>query len=247
MARAPYVVAALLLAGCAVPGQEEPAPYYADVLRADPFAELVVEIDHAPGREPSVAAREHLLEQLRAVTQKTRIGIRVEATLEDEGDKRWSSDELVALEAATRTAEHAAPVAVLHVLYPTGTHTNGDAVGITISSGGVPTVVVFLDKIAEFDVGAGPLPYPAEARTQIEKATLLHEAGHGVGLVDNGLPMVRDHEDPESPGHSSNPESVMSAAVDQLQALREALLHDGSVPQLFDADDRADLRAGGGR
>lgn len=244
----PVVLAAWLLvaAGCVAP--DPPRPYHEELLAAAPFSELVIEIDHAPGREPSVAAREHLLEQLRAVTSKSKVSVRVESSLPADDGRRWSSDDLVALEARTRTQAHAAPVAVLHVLYPAGMHANPDAAGITISGQGVATIAVFLDRIAEFDPGAGsPIPYPTTARHEVEKVTLLHEVGHALGLVNNGLPMARDHEDRASPGHSRNPRSVMTAAVEQMSGLREALLRDGTLPSKFDADDRADLRLGGGR
>jgi hypothetical protein len=39
----------------------------------------------------------------------------------------------------------------------------------------------------------------------------------------------------------------MTAAVEQMSGLREALLRDGTLPMTFDADDRADLHGGGGR
>ncbi len=36
-----------------------------------------------------------------------------------------------------------------------------------------------------------------------------HEAGHLVGLVHNGAPMIEDHEDPEHPHHDPDPECLM--------------------------------------
>lgn len=244
----------VLLAGCTLGpfGNGEPAaPYHEHVLGGGAYTDLVIEIDHAPGRAPGVAAREHLVDQLRAVTSKTRVRVVVEETLPDDETKTWTSEELVALEQRTRTTAHKAPVAVLHVLYPAGVHReNGDATGITISDTvNVATVTVFLDRIDDFETGVlpTPLPYPENAVAEIEKATLLHEAGHAMGLVNNGLPMVRPHEDPENAGHSANENSVMWASVDQAAGIEEALLHNGALPLLFDADDRADMRAAGGR
>lgn len=245
--RAPVVLAWLvLIVGCV--GPDAPVPYHEQVLGGDPFTELVVEIDHAPEHAPSVAAREHLVEQLRAVTSKSKVSIGLDASLSAQPGKVWSAEDLVALERSTRSREHAAPVAVLHVLYPSGTYREDGVVGITISGDGVATIAVFLDKMAEFDPGMGtPLPYPPAAREEVEKATLLHEAGHAMGLVNNGLPMVRPHEDPESPGHSNNRESIMWVSVDQVEGIRAALLGESSLPLYFDADDRADMRAVGGR
>lgn len=243
--RALVVLAWLALAaGCVDPEPE--VPYSAALVGGEPFSELIVEIDHAPDHEPSVAAREHLIQELRNVTSKSKVSIDLDASLAEDARRVWTSEELVELERTTRTHEHAAPVAVLHVLYPPGSHEKSGIVGITVSGADVATVVVFLDRIGEFDPGAGvALPYPASE--EVEKATLLHEAGHAMGLVNNGLPMVRPHEDPQSPGHSANRDSVMWVSVDQVEGIRAALLRDGSLPLTFDADDRADMRAAGGR
>ena len=43
----------------------------------------------------------------------------------------------------------------------------------------------------------------------VEQATLVHEFGHVMGLVDNGIPMVSDHLDPDHPRHCTNEECVM--------------------------------------
>lgn len=248
------LVCALLLAGCTLGpfGSREPERlYHEDVIGGAPFTDLVIEIDHAPGHAPGVAAREHLVDQLRAVTSKTRVRVVVEETLPDDASKQWTSEELVALEARTRSTVHDAPTAVLHILYPAGVHReNGDATGITISDTvNVATVAVFLDRIDDFETGVlpAPLPYPSNAVAEIEKATLLHEAGHAMGLVNAGLPMVRPHEDPQNPGHSSSERSVMWASVDQMAGIEQALLDNGALPLFFDDDDRADLRAAGGR
>jgi hypothetical protein len=43
----------------------------------------------------------------------------------------------------------------------------------------------------------------------VEQSTLIHEFGHAVGLVDNGLPMVTAHSDAEHGAHCDNPDCVM--------------------------------------
>ncbi len=42
-----------------------------------------------------------------------------------------------------------------------------------------------------------------------EQSALIHELGHTVGLVDAGLPLASTHEDPEHPGHCTDPRCVM--------------------------------------
>lgn len=242
------LVAMLLAApGCLLPPATQPTYYYQDVLGASPFTELVVEVDHAPGRAPSEAAQAHLVSTLRNVTSKASVRIVLQETLPGDATKVWTPNALVDLEAQTRSTPHAAPAALLHVLYPAGKYNASGVAGVTMSGTILGPVVVFLDTLREVQTGALPLPNPQPAVERLERATLLHEAGHAMGLVDNGLPMVRDHEDDAHEGHSSNPSSVMYWQVESLNGLRDLLLRDGSVPDQFDADDRADMRAAGGR
>lgn len=238
---------AVLAPGCVRPPAAE-RPYYEEVLSAEPFTRLVVELDHAPGRAPSPEATAHLLATLRNVTSKQEVTLVLREQLPADGAERWSAEELVALERQTRDTPHTAPTAVLHVLYPAGRFERDGVAGVTVGGPVLGPVVVFLDTLGELAAGpAGPLPLPPQAIARLERATLLHEAGHGVGLVDNGLPQVRDREDPDHPGHSRNAGSVMYWKVESLDGLRDFILQDGTVPDEFDADDRADLRSAGGR
>lgn len=248
------LVLTALTAGCFLPpGPGAARPYYEEVLSGDPFTTLVIQVDHAPGRAPGEAAKTHLMMTLRNVTSKTDIRWDVAQTLPGDGDKAWTSEELVAVEKSLRRTEHEAPVALLHVLYPAGTYAGARAAGVTISGPVLGPVTVFLDVIREISldagVPAGPLrlPNPQAGVETVERATLLHEAGHAMGLVDNGLPMVTPREDAEHEGHTRNPASVMYWAVEVEDGLREYLLRDGSIPDRFDADDLADLRSAGGR
>jgi predicted Zn-dependent protease len=43
----------------------------------------------------------------------------------------------------------------------------------------------------------------------VEQSTLIHEMGHGLGLVNNPVPMTSNHEDSSHPHHCSNPNCVM--------------------------------------
>lgn len=250
------LVLAVAAAGCTVPGQTQGpvVTYPSEVVGGAPWTRLVIEIDHAPGYKPSDVAITHLVQTFTNVTSKTEVVLLVEETL-DPKPQRWSPDALVALEQQVRTTPHEAPTALLHVLYPAGTYERDGVAGVTIGGVTLGPAVVFLDTLREirFQTDLGPLPpiaQPQGALETLERATLLHEAGHAIGLVNNGLDMVRPHEDTQNEGgekHSSNPDSVMYWKVDTQNGLREMLLQDGSIPSLFDQDDRADIRAAGGR
>lgn len=246
------LVVAALAAGCTLaplPGAY--TPYYEEILQGAPFTTLVIQVDHAPGRAPSEAAKTHLLMTLQNVTHKREIRWDVKQTLPDEPTARWTPEALVELERTTRRTPHAAPNALLHVIYPAGLYNNTGAAGVTISGPVIGPVVVFLDKLREISIGTPlgvlPTPNPRPAVDVLERSTLLHEAGHAMGLVNNGLTPVNDHEDLNHRGHSRHRDSVMYWAVDTENGLRQLLFRDGSVPDRFHEHDLADLRSAGGK
>jgi hypothetical protein len=250
------LLAVVMAAGCTIPSLHPAQPrYYAEVIGGAPWTDLVVEVDYAPGHAPGEAATTHLVDELRSVTGKTNVVLDAQQTLNDTSGKTWTAQDLIALEAATRRHPHAAPHALLHVLYVSGSYNaSGDVAGVTISGPVLGPVTIFLDKLRSSSCiptplgGIGlPVDQPSQALDALESSTLLHEVGHAMGLVDNGLPMVKPHEDKDHPGHSPDAKSVMYWQLDTCSGLRQALLQDGSVPAAFDGDDLADMRSVGGR
>ena len=74
--------------------------------------------------------------------------------------------------------------------------------------------------------------------TDIEKAVIVHEFGHLLGLVNNGYQSPHDHEDPQHPHHSNNEESVMYWAIESQDIGNQI---DGEPPNDFDSYDLDDL------
>jgi hypothetical protein len=68
------------------------------------------------------------------------------------------------------------------------------------------SVALFLDNAASL----GNILFGAD---DYEAYTLVHEAGHLLGLVNWGVPMVADHEDGQHRGHDASPSCVMYWAV----------------------------------
>lgn len=77
---------------------------------------------------------------------------------------------------------------------------NPNVIGAHLS--GTKTLVIFKEVVASSDPGILVQRY-------VEQATLVHEMGHAVGLVNNGLPMTSSHEDTSHVAHCNNPECVM--------------------------------------
>ncbi|HWG92199.1 MAG TPA: hypothetical protein VNZ52_15215, partial [Candidatus Thermoplasmatota archaeon] len=129
-------VALAALPGCLSASQLrtalDPTSYAREVLSSDPYAKLVVEIDHPPTSPPAKNALDHLERTLREVTSKENIEIRLEASLESTPEARWTVPEIHRLAEASRTHEHGSPDAVIHVLYLEGEYAEGAAGGLGV-------------------------------------------------------------------------------------------------------------------
>jgi hypothetical protein len=79
---------------------------------------------------------------------------------------------------------------------------NSSAIGFHISKTNV--IAIFKDVIKSTSNAVQPL-----VPKYVEQATLVHEMGHALGLVDNGVPMYTPHKDTTHGAHCSNPDCVM--------------------------------------
>ena len=84
-----------------------------------------------------------------------------------------------------------------------GVYENGNVLGV---AWGQRFLAIFAERIAQTCnlVALGDVLCP------LAEATIwTHEIGHVIGLVDNGIPMINDHRDPDNSRHDISDESVM--------------------------------------
>jgi hypothetical protein len=209
--------------GATAPGDPgSDAPRY---LRADRSTSIRLQIVVQPGAEPRQATIDRLRALLASVSGKS---VSVSGSTVPAGDRKWTAGEIVetAAERLPRLPEGVAP---LQLLFLTGAYGADDGVlGIAVNA---RVAAVFNDRVSAAATGlVGP--------DRLEQAVATHEVGHLLGLVDLFLRTGR--ADPDHPGHSSNPRSVMYWAVES-DVVGDLLT--GGPPVDFDADDRADLAA----
>lgn len=217
------------------------------------YPTLVVEIDYPSGYEPNSEAVSTLKATLQEISGRSASNIQIQqrAQIPADANKRYSFDEIEALENKHRETHTRGDTASLYIMYVAGgseaDSDNGKVLGAAYRG---TSVVIFKGNI-QSSTTANPGPLSTKpAENLVERAVLVHEFGHAAGLVNLGTPMVRDHEDkvndPAKRGHSTNKDSVMYYAVESsasLQIFCQLGIQNCSIPYQFDADDKADLRA----
>lgn len=185
--------------------------------------DLTVEVLAQSGAQASGPAFSHLMSSLSEVAGRT-VGTTGPISVEG-GAKDWTADELKAT--ADAKAVRPAGSATLRMLFLHGTFEGNDSVlGVAVRG---DVLAIFTDRVRS----AGGL---VGNSTGVERAVMLHEAGHVLGLVD--LYLNTGRADKEHPGHSPNQESVMYWAVESTAI---GQVFGANPPDKFDAADRADL------
>ncbi len=88
----------------------------------------------------------------------------------------------------------------------------------------------------------GGLAQPSRAAA--ETAVINHEFGHLLGLVNNGTPMIGDHQDEPHGKHCDNSKCLMYYAAETSDLLANLLT--GAVPGLC-VNCENDLKGNGGK
>jgi hypothetical protein len=220
-----------------------PGAFAADYLRDAFFTSLVIEVDYPADRPPEAAALALLETRLEERCNKP-AGITI--VLDDAlppgtfGTVVTAAD-IAAIEDANRStySNLSTGTAALYLVYVHGKSDldvgSSVVIGVAYRGG---SCAVYADRVDEGD--SPPLVTTAE----IEGATLVHEIGHLLALVNGGVPMLVPHEDPQSPFHDVDEDCVMYF---QLQiSLLGPDIGDPLFAQ-FDVRCMEDLAAFGGR
>lgn len=183
-------------------------------LRSDPAPGVVIEVDDATGGTLSEEVWNTFLADVQALVDAPD-GVAITTTPLDEAGRAWSRTALRDLADATADAEPTGRIH-LHVMVLPGAHEEGAAV--LGAAWDHHHIAVFADAVDEACRDDAPTTWSPTRLQRVCDVTatglLLHELGHILGLVDDGTPMVVDHEDPEHPHHDLRPGCAMYWAYD---------------------------------
>jgi hypothetical protein len=178
-------------------------------LLPDPYSKLVVEVDLVEGVEMEEEVRELLVEVLEGLVDKPD-GIEVVIDQELSAGMSggvWSKEELFELGDETFDLDVDSDTVRMHVLLLDGRQSDSDVLGMSWAH---RHVALFKDRLlGACTTGKGGKSLSSKACQSAELGVLGHEIGHTIGLVNNGVEMVVDHEDPDHPFHTDDPDCLM--------------------------------------
>ncbi len=223
-----------------------------DYLQDDKYEEWVVEVDYVGGKRPDQSVLDFVRGRLSPLVHKP-AGLTF--TVDDQLPAKngaWTTDQLLAFSQDHRDIKNDGNTITTHLLFVNGGSSSdtpdAKVLGVAI---GFDVVVIFVDNI---NASCRPLAVPPCTYTQneMQRVVTLHEFGHILGLVnrkagDGSIPVPQQsqHEDPQHKGHSRNQNSVMYWAVES--SVIGDIFRGGDLPDTFDAEDKKDLCAAGGR
>ena len=149
----------------------------------------------------------------------------------DQEKQSWSESELLALEAAHRKSNNTGESASFFVIFVNGHYSENGEVKkgvIGVSLGGTTVVAIFKDVIVLEEDNSS-----VAVAKFMEQTTIIHELGHALGLVNNGVALKSQHEDQNHKAHCTNEQCVMywknAGRVDLVKFILQILQDEDNV------------------
>jgi hypothetical protein len=219
-----------------------------DLLSADTYQSLSIEIQAMQGFEPTAQTKSNLMQFISArVNKPGGVTILDDPPIPPQGKGPYSLNDVGMIEAANRQHYTTGKSAVVYFLFLDGSSTDDNAQNGTavLAYAYQNTSMAVFEKTIQSS--SGSLPGQVSATT-LETTVVEHEFGHLLGLVNlsPGTPMQTAHQDTAHGNHCNVQSCLMYWSVNTSDVLNN-LISLGGKPPALDAQCLADLQGNGGK
>lgn len=207
------------------------------LLQGDDYPQMRVEIQYVEGFKPTDEALDSFKNFLNRYLYKPD-GIHfTQSSISQPGQDQYSIDDIISIEESNRNVYNDGNEIGVYFLFLDGEYEeNSSAIGIAYRN---TSMVIFEEKIQNISGGIGE-----PDQSTVETSVINHEMGHNLGLVNNGTPMQKDHQDEKNGKHCDNDNCLMYYAIEQGDLITNFL---GSSAPALDQNCQNDLKANGGK
>ena len=181
-----------------------------DLLSNSNFTKLQIQLAYSKGFRPTATAINALVDFLKTHTFKTDIEL-IYKELPLTGENELSLQEVADLETENRTVYNEDDTLGIYIYFTDAAASSDGSNNGSVTLGGVyrntsmviyePTVQIISNQSSSITVA------------DVETATLSHEFGHLLGLVNLGTPMVNPHEESSALNHCNQIGCLMRAEI----------------------------------
>lgn len=212
-----------------------------DLLSADSFKKLNVEIAYIQGFKPTTTALNNFKNFIQNRTNKPEGVEFITKEIPTTGKTEYTLNDVVDIEKEYRTQYNSGATIAVWALFVNGKSSNDTSSSSVLGSAYWNTSFVIYQETIQ---GLSDGTFEPE-RSLLESSVINHEFGHILGLTNLGSNLQSDHEDADHPKHCNEESCLMYWAAETSQGIAN-MLSAGSVPTL-DAQCLADLKANGGK
>lgn len=216
--------------------ERDPGSSAVDFLTNDDFGNLVIEIQYMTGFRPEAGSLNNLKSFLEERLNKSSITILEPSEIPAAAQSSYTAGDVMDLEKEHRTTFSEENQLAAYFIILDSEYSQGNVLGIAYYN---TSMALFGKTINSVSGGLGQ---PSKA--VVETIVMKHEAGHLIGLVNNGVEMQEHHQDEANEKHCDVDSCLMYYAVNTTDFI--ANIFGGNIPEL-DELCIADLQAAGGR
>ena len=209
-----------------------------DMLSADKYDKLIVEIDYVTGFQPTAGTLDNLKTFLEQRLNKPGGITFVQTAIASPGKSSYSFSDIKAIENSNRSEATSGSTVTAWFVFLDGDYAeNSGSSKVLGIAYGTSSMAIFEKSIHEYSGGLGE-----PSQTVLETTVINHEFGHTLGLVNNGTGMATAHQ--ANGAHCNNKDCLMYYTAETSDVIANLI---GAGIPVLDANCINDLKANGGK